>query len=125
MAAEPGGKSYGRLSVMLQARARVTPLFLIGPGAFNPPPKVDSAFVRLQPWETSPYRIDDWEVFARVVAQAFSQRRKTLRNSLKQILTEETIVAAGLQPGVRAEQLAAENFATLANLVVRSHNNTE
>ncbi len=125
MAAVPGSKIYGRLSVMLQARAQVTSLFSIGPGAFNPPPKVDSAFVRLQPWETSPYRIDDWEVFGRVVAQAFSQRRKTLRNSLKQILTEETIVAAGLQPGIRAEQLSVENFATLANLVASSRNSTE
>ena len=116
MASEPGSKSYGRLSVMLQARARVSALFHIGPGAFNPPPKVDSAFVRLQPWETSPYRIDDWEVFGRVVAQAFSQRRKTLRNSLRQMLSVETLVAAGLDPGTRAEQLSVADFVHLANL---------
>jgi 16S rRNA (adenine1518-N6/adenine1519-N6)-dimethyltransferase len=117
MAAEPGSKSYGRLTVMLQARARVSSLFHIGPGAFNPPPKVDSAFVRLQPWEMSPYEIDDWEMFSRVVAQAFSQRRKTLRNSLRQLLTEENIVAAGLEPDVRAERLSVKAFATLSNLV--------
>ncbi|MEJ2462238.1 MAG: 16S rRNA (adenine(1518)-N(6)/adenine(1519)-N(6))-dimethyltransferase RsmA [Candidatus Thiodiazotropha sp.] len=117
MAAAPGSKSYGRLTVMLQARARVTSLFHIGPGAFNPPPKVDSAFVRLQPWETPPYRIDDWEVFGRVVAQAFSQRRKTLRNSLRQLLDEATIIAAGLDPGGRPEQLSVADFATLSNLV--------
>ncbi len=117
MAAAPGSKSYGRLTVMLQARARVTSLFHIGPGAFNPPPKVDSAFVRLQPWETPPYRIDDWEVFGRVVAQAFSQRRKTLRNSLKQLLDEGTIIAARLDPGCRPEQLSVADFATLSNLV--------
>jgi 16S rRNA (adenine1518-N6/adenine1519-N6)-dimethyltransferase len=117
MAAAPGSKSYGRLSVMLQARARVSSLFHIGPGAFNPPPKVDSAFVRLQPWETPPYRIDDWEVFGRVVAQAFSQRRKTLRNSLRQLLDEGTIIAAGLEPGCRPEQLSVDDFATLSNLV--------
>ena len=116
MAAKPGSKTYGRLSVMLQARAQVTSLFHIGPGAFNPPPKVDSAFVRLQPWETSPYHIENRELFARVVAQAFSQRRKTLRNSLRQLLDEETIVAAGLAPSDRAEQLSVADFARLSNL---------
>jgi 16S rRNA (adenine1518-N6/adenine1519-N6)-dimethyltransferase len=117
MAAKPGSKTYGRLSVTLQARAKVESLFHIGPGAFNPPPKVDSAFVRLQPWETPPYPIDDWEVFAQVVAQAFSQRRKTLRNSLKQLVDEETILNAGLEPSVRPEQLSVSDFATLSNLV--------
>ncbi len=119
MAAEPGSKTYGRLSVTLQARAEVEYLFHIGPGAFNPPPKVDSAFVRLQPWEKSPYGIENWEVFARVVAQAFSQRRKTLRNSLKQIISEETIIAAGLEPGIRAEQVSVADFANLSNLVAQ------
>ena len=116
MAAGPGSKTYGRLSVMLQARAVVTPLFRIGPGAFNPPPKVDSAFVRLQPCDPPPYQIDDWATFARVVSQAFSQRRKTLRNSLRQILPAETLAAAGFDPGIRAEQLSVADFATLANL---------
>jgi 16S rRNA (adenine1518-N6/adenine1519-N6)-dimethyltransferase len=119
MAAAPGSKSYGRLSVMLQVRTQVASLFHIGPGAFNPPPKVDSAFVRLQPWETPPYVIEDWEVFSRVVAQAFSQRRKTLRNSLKKLLDAEDIVAAGLEPGIRAEQLSVEDFVSLSNLTSR------
>jgi 16S rRNA (adenine1518-N6/adenine1519-N6)-dimethyltransferase len=123
MAAEPGCKRYGRLTVMLQARAQVTSLFHIGPGAFTPPPKVDSAFVRLQPWEAPPYEIDDWEVFGRVVAQAFSQRRKTLRNSLRQLLTEESIAAAGLEPGVRAERLSVNDFATLSNLAAKNRHN--
>jgi 16S rRNA (adenine1518-N6/adenine1519-N6)-dimethyltransferase len=123
MAAEPGSKRYGRLTVMLKARTQVTSLFHIGPGAFIPPPKVDSAFVRLQPWETPPYEVNDWEVFARVVAQAFSQRRKTLRNSLRQLLSEETIVAAGLEPGIRAEQLSVKAFATLSNLVAKNRCN--
>jgi 16S rRNA (adenine1518-N6/adenine1519-N6)-dimethyltransferase len=117
MAAAPGSKTYGRLSVMLQTRAEVTSLFHIGPGAFNPPPKVDSAFVRLQPWDSSPYGIDDWNTFSRVVSQAFSQRRKTLRNSLRQLIPAERIAAAGLDPGVRAEQLGVSEFAILANLV--------
>lgn len=117
MAAAPGSKTYGRLSVMLQARAVVTPLFRIGPGAFNPPPKVDSAFVRLQPCDPPPYRIDDWNNFSLVVGQAFSQRRKTLRNSLRQTLPPESIIEAGLDPGIRAEQLSVADFANLANLV--------
>jgi len=120
MAAEPGGKSYGRLSVMLQARSRVTPLFNIGPGAFTPPPKVDSAFVRLQPWDPSPYTIAVWPVFSLLVARAFSQRRKTLRNSLRESLSAEAIEFAGIDPGSRAERLSVADFVTLANLAARS-----
>ncbi|MGD8914187.1 MAG: 16S rRNA (adenine(1518)-N(6)/adenine(1519)-N(6))-dimethyltransferase RsmA [Candidatus Thiodiazotropha sp.] len=116
MAAQPGGKTYGRLSVMLQARAEVTSLFNIGPGAFNPPPKVESAFVRLLPLTPLPYQIDDWGLFSRLVNQAFSQRRKTLRNSLRKIVTADTIAAAGIDPGHRAEQLSVAEFANLANL---------
>ncbi|MES9941181.1 MAG: 16S rRNA (adenine(1518)-N(6)/adenine(1519)-N(6))-dimethyltransferase RsmA [Candidatus Thiodiazotropha sp. 6PLUC2] len=113
MGADPGSKSYGRLSVMLQARAEVTPLFNIGPGAFNPPPKVDSAFVRLNPYDVSPYHIDNWEEFSLVVREAFSQRRKTLRNCLKKSLSAEAIESAGIDPGARAETLSIEDFATL------------
>lgn len=120
MVAEPGNRTYGRLTVMLQARAQVSSLFNIGPGAFNPPPKVDSAFVRLQPWESPPYGIDNWDVFSLVVRRAFSQRRKTLRNSLRQILGVETLEAAGLDPGARAEQLSVDHFAALANLLAKA-----
>lgn len=120
MAAEPGGKSYGRLSVMLQARSRVTPLFNIGPGAFTPPPKVDSAFVRLQPWDPSPYSIAAWPVFSLLVARAFSQRRKTLRNSLRESLSADAIEVAGIDPGSRAERLSVADFVALANLAARS-----
>ncbi|MEW8203797.1 MAG: 16S rRNA (adenine(1518)-N(6)/adenine(1519)-N(6))-dimethyltransferase RsmA [Candidatus Thiodiazotropha endolucinida] len=115
MAAKPGSKTYGRLTVMLQARAEVTSLFNIGPGAFNPPPKVESAFVRLLPLKPPPYQIDDWDHFSRLVNQAFSQRRKTLRNSLGKLLTAETITAAGIDPGNRAEQLSVAEFVNLAN----------
>ncbi|MET0027263.1 MAG: 16S rRNA (adenine(1518)-N(6)/adenine(1519)-N(6))-dimethyltransferase RsmA [Candidatus Thiodiazotropha sp.] len=115
MAAGPGSKTYGRLSVMLQARARVQSLFHIGPGAFNPPPKVDSAFVRLQPIYPLPYEIDDWPTFSALVAQAFSQRRKTLRNSLRNMLPAEQIEATGLDPGIRPEQLSVAQFCQLAN----------
>ncbi len=122
MAAGPGSKTYGRLSVMLQTRCRVAALFTIGPGAFNPPPKVESAFVRLLPYRTPPCRIDDWRVFGELVNQAFSQRRKTLRNSLKPLLTAEQIAAVGVDPAIRPEQLGLSDFANLANrLVSLSH----
>ena len=114
MAAAPGGRDYGRLSVMLQARCEVTPLFTIGPGAFQPPPKVDSAVVRLVPC-AAPLAIDDDAAFAHVVAAAFAQRRKTLRNGLRGLLTGEAIAALGIDPGTRAEQLPLEDFVRLAN----------
>ncbi len=115
MAAGPGSKTYGRLSVMLQARCRVEMLFTIGPGAFTPSPKIDSAFVRLIPHQSPPCRIDDWTVFGQLVNQAFSQRRKTLRNSLRKLLDVEEIEAVGVDPGNRAEQLSLVEFANLAN----------
>ena len=113
MAAQPGGKDYGRLSVMLQARCEVIPLFTVGPGAFRPLPKVDSAVVRLLPL-AHPLPIPDRALFARLVAAAFAQRRKTLRNGLKGLLDAETIAALGIDPGAHAEQLALADFARLA-----------
>jgi 16S rRNA (adenine1518-N6/adenine1519-N6)-dimethyltransferase len=115
MAAAPGSKTYGRLSVMLQARCRVTPLFDIGPGAFTPPPKVDSAIVRLVPHAEPPFPIDDPALFARLVAQAFAQRRKTLRKSLQKLVPAEAFTQAGIDPGERPEQLAPADFARLSN----------
>jgi len=115
MAAAPGGGDYGRLSVMLQYRCRVTPLFTIGPGAFNPPPRVESAFVRLEPFEQPPVTVVNETVFQDVVRRAFAQRRKTLRNALRDVLDASEIAAAGIEPAARAEVLAVEDFAALAN----------
>ncbi len=114
MAAEPGSKTYGRLSVMIQAYCRVRSLFDIGPGAFKPAPKVDSAFVRLQPLPPEEILPTDADSFARVVTQAFSQRRKTLRNTLKPLMPEKAIRDSGLDPGIRAEQVDIAGFARLA-----------
>ena len=114
MAASPGGSDYGRLSVMIQYHCQVQPLFRIGPGAFNPAPKVDSAFVRLTPWTTRPVTVDDYEQFKNLVRQAFSQRRKTLRNTLKTLLDENAIRAAGVDPGIRPENVTLEQYAALA-----------
>jgi 16S rRNA (adenine1518-N6/adenine1519-N6)-dimethyltransferase len=115
MAASPGSKVYGRLSVMLQAYCRVTALFKVPPGAFRPPPKVDSAVVRLVPKPTSEIDIVDPARFAAVVRAAFGQRRKTLRNALGGVCEASEIVAAGIDPQARAEQLAVADFVRLAN----------
>lgn len=115
MAAAPGGKNYGRLTVMLAARCDVKPLFRIGAGAFTPPPRVESAFVRLRPYLQPPFEITDHERFALIVRHAFSQRRKTLRNALRGQVDESTIRAANLDPGARPETLHASEFARLAN----------
>jgi 16S rRNA (adenine1518-N6/adenine1519-N6)-dimethyltransferase len=117
MAAAPGGRTYGRLSVMIQARCAVQSLFDIGPRAFFPAPKVDSAFVRLLPHRGSPYPIRNTERFEKLVTAAFSQRRKTLRNTLKGLLGAEAIQACGIDPGARAEQLSIGDFARLSNAV--------
>ncbi len=116
MAAGPGSKVYGRLSVMLQAYCTVTALFMVPPGAFRPPPKVDSAVVRLVPHPPAQVGIDDPRRFADIVRAAFGQRRKTLRNALSSVCTAEEIVRAGIDPQSRAEQLAVSDFVALANL---------
>lgn len=118
MAAEPGSKVYGRLSVMLQAYCRVTPLFDVPPGAFRPPPKVDSAVVRLVPRDPDEIGIRDAARFSAVVRDAFGQRRKTLRNALSQQCGSAEIEAAGLRPDARAEQIAVTDFVRLANSLV-------
>lgn len=116
MAAGPGSKVYGRLSVMLQAYCTVTALFKVPPGAFRPPPKVDSAVVRLVPHPPARIGIDDPRRFAEIVRAAFGQRRKTLRNALGTVCTAEQIVAVGIDPQRRAEQLEVADFVRLANL---------
>ncbi len=118
MAAGPGSKVYGRLSVMLQAYCTVTALFKVPPGAFRPPPKVDSAVVRLVPHPPGQVGIADPRRFADIVRAAFGQRRKTLRNALSNVCTAEDIVRAGVDPQSRAEQLAVADFIALANLAV-------
>ncbi|MCF6283140.1 MAG: 16S rRNA (adenine(1518)-N(6)/adenine(1519)-N(6))-dimethyltransferase RsmA [Candidatus Polarisedimenticolaceae bacterium] len=117
MAAGPGSKTYGRLSVMLQAHCQVTPLFDIGPGAFQPAPKVNSAFVRLTPHATPRVVLKDQTYFRKLVTQAFSQRRKTIRNSLRKLMiTDDAYLAANVDQKMRPEQLSLEQFAALANV---------
>jgi 16S rRNA (adenine1518-N6/adenine1519-N6)-dimethyltransferase len=116
MAAAPGSKVYGRLSVMLQAYCAVTPLFNVPPGAFRPPPKVDSAVVRLIPRTPDSIGITDPKRFTEVVRAAFGQRRKTLRNALGSVADSAMIEAAGLRPDARAEQVEVAGFIRLANI---------
>jgi len=120
MAAGPGSKTYGRLSVMLQARCQVTPLFDITPDAFKPAPKVNSSFVCLVPFQTPHFDIEDEAMFGRVVAQAFSQRRKTLRNNLKGYLDALGLEGIGIDPGLRAESLGVEDFVRIANFACKT-----
>jgi 16S rRNA (adenine1518-N6/adenine1519-N6)-dimethyltransferase len=114
MAAAPGSRIYGRLSVMTQFRCQVTHLFDVQPESFSPVPRVCSSIVRLQPLKTPPADPGSFKNLERVVAAAFSQRRKTLRNSLRNLLTAEQIIAADIDPGQRAEQLSLSQFAALA-----------
>jgi len=121
MAASPGGKTWGRLSVMCQVYCEVTQLFNVPPEAFTPAPKVQSGFVRLVPHQQPPVAIRDMPAFEQLVNQAFSMRRKTLRNCLKGLLDGPQIEAAGIDPGLRPETLGVAQFATLANLLETDH----
>jgi 16S rRNA (adenine1518-N6/adenine1519-N6)-dimethyltransferase len=102
---------------MLQAFCDVTSLFTVGPGAFRPPPKVDSAVMRLVPRDPARIGIDDRKRFADVVRAAFGQRRKTLRNALRLVCDEAALRDAGVDPQARAEQLEVADFVRLANRI--------
>lgn len=115
MTADPATPDYGRLTVTLQAVFRVTRLFVLPPGAFRPAPKVDSAFVRLAPLGEAKPAIADEALFARVVAAAFGQRRKTLRNALAPVCEEGALRAVGIDPGARGETLSVSDYVRLAN----------
>ena len=131
MVAAPGSKDFGRLSVMLQYHYHMERLFIVPPGAFNPPPKVDSAIVRMIPVDFSgvganslcvpgiPLRgqvtAQDPALFAKVVTAAFSQRRKMLRNTLRDYISEAALAALGITPTARAEDIAVADYVRLAN----------
>jgi 16S rRNA (adenine1518-N6/adenine1519-N6)-dimethyltransferase len=113
--AVPGTRDYGRLTVMLAAWVDTEHLFDVGPGAFQPPPKVWSAVARLTLRSTPRFTAD--ERLAKVVALAFAQRRKTLRNALKSVLTPEQIIACDIDPAARAETLSPQSYGRLAELL--------
>ncbi|WP_058555557.1 16S rRNA (adenine(1518)-N(6)/adenine(1519)-N(6))-dimethyltransferase RsmA [Thiohalocapsa sp. ML1] len=115
LAAAPGQKIYGRLSVMVQSRCAVRRVLSVGPGAFTPAPKVDSAVVHLVPLRPPPIPIADPALHARIVAAAFSQRRKRITNSLRGLADAALLEGLGLDPGARAEALSVADFARVAN----------
>ncbi len=117
MAASPGGKAWGRLSIMCQYHCAVTPLFSVPPEAFSPRPRVHSSMVRLVPHATPPVHVDSMDAFRRLVGQSFTMRRKTLRNCLRGLLDASQIEAAGINPGLRPEALGLEEFAALSRLM--------
>jgi len=113
--AEPGNSDYGRLTVMMQYYCDTEYLFTVGPGAFNPAPKVDSAIVRLVPKDASLLTATDATDFSDLVRQSFSQRRKTLKNNLKGWLTGDDITAVGIEPSLRPERVSLPDFVALSN----------
>lgn len=120
MAAPPGSKIYGRLSVMLQYHCNVEALFNVPPTAFNPKPAVDSAIVRITPLATPRVQVNNESQFNQLTTTVFKQRRKTLRNNLKGLLSGEQIAALDIDPNVRPEQLSLTQLANLANALPTS-----
>lgn len=116
--AAPNTKEYGRLSVMIQYYCQPTFLFEVPAGAFNPPPKVTSAVFRLVPYKDKPIVAQDEKALSRLVAHVFTQRRKTLRNSLKGMLPEEAFEQTGIDPMARPETLSLAQFVALSNHMV-------
>jgi len=115
MVAHPDTAEYGRLSVMLQYRFAMAVAVRVPPGAFTPPPKVDSAVVRMEPLPASRPRARDEALFARIVMAAFSQRRKTLRNATRALLEAEHFAATGVDPSRRGETLSVAEYIALAD----------
>lgn len=115
MAAKPGSKAYGRLGIMLGCHLNVEPLFDVDRLAFDPPPDVTSAVVRLDPLPPGTYAIDDEAFMSTLVATAFMQRRKTLRNSLKKLAGSEDFEAAGIDASLRPEQISIADYVVLSN----------
>ena len=119
IAAAPGSKAYGRLGIMLGCYLDAAPMFDVEPGSFDPPPAVMSAIVNLRPKPDAAVRIDDEALLGEVVATAFSQRRKTLRNALKTLIDETGLEELGIDAGLRPEMLAVGDYVALANYLAR------
>jgi len=122
MTADPGSKRYGRLTVMLGSYFEMVALFDVDRLAFEPPPAVTSAVVRMRPLPDGTYRIADPQFFGRLVAAAFAQRRKTIRNALRDLAAEVDLAAVGIDPGQRAETISITQYVELANRLGQSAN---
>ncbi len=117
LVAEPGSKTFGRLSVMAQYYCDVDKLLEVPPSAFYPQPKVDSAIIRLIPHQLNPYPSVAWSDLEKLVACAFGMRRKTLANNLKPLLSAAQIAAIGIDPGLRPEQISVKQYGLLTTLI--------
>lgn len=113
--APPGSKTYGRLSIMMSYYCASELLFVVPPESFNPIPKVDSAIIRLTPHQKPPVEVNDLELLNQVITQAFSQRRKTLRNALKTMIEEAQLTTLDIDPTRRPETLSLEEFSRISN----------
>jgi 16S rRNA (adenine1518-N6/adenine1519-N6)-dimethyltransferase len=122
MAAPPGSKAYGRLSIMLGCHFQIDALFDVDRLAFDPPPEVTSAVVRLAPLPFDTYQITNETHLSRLVAAAFSQRRKTIRNSLRKHADEQDLSAVGIDPGSRPETVAISAYVDLSNRLFEREN---
>ena len=120
MVAAPSTPAYGRLSVMLQYYLQMDYLFTVPPEAFEPAPKVESAFVRCVPHASLPFIANNVPLFAKVVLAAFSQRRKTIRNTLKDFLSDEDFSQLNISSQLRAENLSVQNFVEISNYINHS-----
>ncbi|WP_372982073.1 16S rRNA (adenine(1518)-N(6)/adenine(1519)-N(6))-dimethyltransferase RsmA [Marinobacter sediminum] len=118
LAAVPGDNNYGRLGIMAQYFCKVQPLFEVGPGAFRPAPKVDSAIVRLVPHDTLPHPAKDLGTLQAVVRTAFNARRKTLRKALGSLITVDQLQSLGINDGLRPENLSLADYVLIADLLV-------
>ncbi|MGO1503229.1 MAG: 16S rRNA (adenine(1518)-N(6)/adenine(1519)-N(6))-dimethyltransferase RsmA [Marinobacter sp.] len=125
MAAVSGDNNYGRLGIMTQYFCKVQPLFEVGPGAFRPAPKVDSAIVRLVPHTELPYPAKDLGTLQAVVRTAFNARRKTLRKALGSLVTVEQLQALGINDGLRPENLSLADYVSIADMLVAENGRVE
>ncbi len=114
LVAGPDSKAYGRLTVMAQYYCQVIPVLEVPPHAFTPPPKVDSAVVRLVPHQQSPFPQVDVRVLGRITLEAFGKRRKTLRNSLGHLFNDQVLEQLGISGTLRAENVTVAQYCQLA-----------
>lgn len=124
MVAKPGSKAFGRLTIMLGCYLDIEALFDVDPQAFDPPPAVTSAVVRLRPLPAASVNVDDSQFLSSLVAAAFSQRRKTLRNALRNHASEEDLISLDIDPALRPENVAISDWVALANRLGPKNNPT-
>ncbi|GGP79614.1 16S rRNA (adenine(1518)-N(6)/adenine(1519)-N(6))-dimethyltransferase RsmA [Shewanella ulleungensis] len=117
LSASPGTKAYGRLTVMAQYFCQVVPVLEVPPHCFTPAPKVDSAVVRLLPYEVKPWPCKDVNVLRHLCSTAFSMRRKTLRNNLKALLSDDDFASLNIDSSMRPEQISVPQYVAMANLL--------